>query len=947
MHISRRTRRYRLGFQALERRDLLAGLSFDNDKDGGATRIVGGGPATEGDWPWMASIQSVFQSHFCGGSLIAPDAILTAAHCVEGSRPDQISVVLGRYDLTTNVGKRHDVAQIIVHPRYNSFSNDSDVAILLLETPSDRTTIPILSANNTELAEPGVTSTVIGWGNLREGGSSPDELHEVDIPIVSNAVANQPQSYNGGITPRMLAAGLAEGGKDSCQGDSGGPLMVTDEDGSYHQAGIVSFGDGCAAPNDYGIYARVSAFTEWIERQAVLSSAGSVGFVQERFEIDDTLGIQLRDIDLHNVEEASVTVTSDTGDAETLVLSAVLAGRFEGSLPLGAGAPMPGDGRLQAAERGTISVAYADADDGTGASATVVDTATILGDDHTNGVEGATALAESAFGEIERDGDVDWFRFPVSTGSVYRFDVALESLNDSILALYDVTGASEILSDDDGGDGFSSRIVWESDSDGVIHVEVRGFGSNVGTYELIVDALDPAADDHGASASTASPAIPANPVAGMIDSIGDRDWLAYELESNQRYTFTVQLLTLDDSVLRLIDSDGVTELDENDDGGSGLASELSFVPDVSGTYYIEVSGFDDNIGNYVLHVDSNAVEADDHGNRPQDATPIVVGTSAEGTITIADSDWFEITAVSGFEYEFATELITLGDSTLELLDAEGRRVAFNDDDDVNISFASRIRWTATESGNFFLRVAGFDAGEVGSYRLTTEFAGDIPDDDHGNQFEDATLLPLGEMDEGTIDRPDDEDWFAMEVGAAAYDLTVTMGPNSDLEFRFVTSDGFEVVEPFMDERGRYRIVYRSFFDTQFFLVATGTVGSYDVSARIPYGDSNLDGYFDSADLVQIFQRGEYEDDVPNNSIWEDGDWNGDGDFTTSDLTKAFQVGTYVAVRPAAAVSAIAAARDAVFSEAESLWNTRHFQRTTVENSNTRNRLFDPDEPILR
>ncbi len=110
------------------------------------------------------------------------------------------------------------------------------------------------------LAKPGTLLRTIGWGRLTEGGITPTDLRQVDVPAVSNRICNQPIAYGGSVTKRMLCAGFAAGGKDSCQGDSGGPLF-----GNYNattrkavQSGIVSNGEGCARPNKYGIYTRIS-----------------------------------------------------------------------------------------------------------------------------------------------------------------------------------------------------------------------------------------------------------------------------------------------------------------------------------------------------------------------------------------------------------------------------------------------------------------------------------------------------------------------------------------------------------------------------------------------------------------------------------------------------------------------------------------------------------------
>jgi secreted trypsin-like serine protease len=235
--------------------------------------IVGGYEAQPGAWPWMAALVSsgqpnAFQGQFCGGALIDPQWVLTASHCTENSSPSDIDVVLGRHTLSSSDGERISVTQIIQHPSYNPSTVDFDIALLHLSRPSSQPTIPVVGAGDSALFDPGTLATVIGWGltDPNNDSSYTDALQQVSVPIVSNAVCNASNAYNGQITDNMLCAGYALGGKDSCSGDSGGPLMVPDAQGSgWVQAGIVSWGDGCASPNKYGVYTRVANFKSWIE----------------------------------------------------------------------------------------------------------------------------------------------------------------------------------------------------------------------------------------------------------------------------------------------------------------------------------------------------------------------------------------------------------------------------------------------------------------------------------------------------------------------------------------------------------------------------------------------------------------------------------------------------------------------------------------------------------
>ena len=228
-------------------------------------RIVGGVDAAQGAWPWAAAIVfpraggSFFQ--YCGGSLIAPDWVLTAAHC-EVDPGDK--VILGRNDLTGGGGEVIDVSFVLSHSDYDGSTNDNDIALIKLASPSSAQTVALIDAAETA-GQPGAPATIVGWGALAEGGqASPTALQQVEVPIRTNADCQL--GYTTTITANMVCAGLDAGQLDSCQGDSGGPLMVRGSpQASWEQAGIVSFGIGCARPNTFGVYTRVARYLDWVD----------------------------------------------------------------------------------------------------------------------------------------------------------------------------------------------------------------------------------------------------------------------------------------------------------------------------------------------------------------------------------------------------------------------------------------------------------------------------------------------------------------------------------------------------------------------------------------------------------------------------------------------------------------------------------------------------------
>ncbi len=236
-----------------------------------APQIVGGSPTTPNEFPWQALLY--IGGYMCGGSLIDEEWVLTAAHCVDGMTANQATVYLGLHDrqslnLTANPFlQTKAVSQIIAHASYDSYTTDYDVALLRLATPVAVTTgvAPVTLATQPQhaaLYNKDTVLTVSGWGTTSSGGATSRYLRKVNVPVVANADCNA--MYGGGITARMMCAGYTvNGGEDSCQGDSGGPIFVQ-QNGSFVQVGIVSWGSGCADKDYPGVYTNVYALYDWI-----------------------------------------------------------------------------------------------------------------------------------------------------------------------------------------------------------------------------------------------------------------------------------------------------------------------------------------------------------------------------------------------------------------------------------------------------------------------------------------------------------------------------------------------------------------------------------------------------------------------------------------------------------------------------------------------------------
>ncbi|XP_035212886.1 serine proteinase stubble-like isoform X2 [Stegodyphus dumicola] len=242
-------------------------------------KVVGGKNSAFGSWPWQASVRrtSFFgfsSTHRCGGALISRQWVATAGHCVDDLLLSQIKIRVGEYDFAS-VQEPHGYVERgakkkVVHPRYNFFTYENDLALVQLEEAIDSQKYPHISPiclPPSEESLVGKNATVTGWGRLSEGGVLPSILQEVQVPIISNEkcknmfLAAGRHEY---IPDIFMCAGFEEGGRDSCQGDSGGPLQIQSDEGYWFLAGIISWGIGCAEPNMPGVCTRISKFKDWV-----------------------------------------------------------------------------------------------------------------------------------------------------------------------------------------------------------------------------------------------------------------------------------------------------------------------------------------------------------------------------------------------------------------------------------------------------------------------------------------------------------------------------------------------------------------------------------------------------------------------------------------------------------------------------------------------------------
>ena len=235
----------------------------------GATRIVGGEEAFHVDWPYLVSLKLSYmppdEGHWCGGSLIRPDIVVTAAHCVEDFHSSDLDVWFG---LTKNSnywieGEKRSIAEIIVHERYNRDTIDNDVALIRLSQPVD---FPLIDLPSPDLnIAPGTALDMAGWGALKPNNPNPpDHLQQLTLNSIDNQNCNPGSDLS--VTGGMLCAQAQEGIQSGCYGDSGGPLILRGEEHPT-LVGISSWVMDCSSKGDATVFARVSYFLPWIEHK--------------------------------------------------------------------------------------------------------------------------------------------------------------------------------------------------------------------------------------------------------------------------------------------------------------------------------------------------------------------------------------------------------------------------------------------------------------------------------------------------------------------------------------------------------------------------------------------------------------------------------------------------------------------------------------------------------
>ncbi len=442
-------------------------------------------------------------------------------------------------------------------------------------------------------------------------------------------------------------------------------------------------------------------------------------------------------------------------------------------------------------------------------------------------IEGATPveIGMATRGKLEHEHDSDVFAFEATEGELYKLDVTLDTLHDSILAIFNAYDIYALAFNDNYGISMASRLIWEAPRTGTYYVQVASADDGTGTYSLTIDFSD-IEDDHSDLTDNATPVETSIATQGELEHEHDSDFFAFEASEGEFYELEVTLGTLHYSVLDLYDADGnwLTSYDDS------TASPLIWPAPTTGTYYVQVHSSATWTGTYTFTINLSDIE-DDHPNTADNATPVEISTATQGELEYDhDSDFFAFEATIGQAYELDVTPGTLDVtprtrclSELYVYDADGNELTFYCD--YGDSTAPRLIWRAPDTGTYYVEITKFDG--TGTYTLTITVSDIV--DDHPNSTDHATPVEIGIATQGELEYDHDSDFFAFEATENEfYELNVTLGTLQDSALSIYDTDRTWPIANYSDSTATWRAPDTGTYYIRVHSFATGT-GTYTLT----------------------------------------------------------------------------------------------------------------------
>ncbi|MFZ2726866.1 MAG: DUF4347 domain-containing protein [Methylococcaceae bacterium] len=402
----------------------------------------------------------------------------------------------------------------------------------------------------------------------------------------------------------------------------------------------------------------------------------------------------------------------------------------------------------------------------------------VVTDDYGADTNTTGLLSNSVLGNIETANDQDWFKVSLVAGVGYVINLegsatSKGTLDDTYFrGIYDNAGAFLGFSNDDGGVGRNSQVLFTPSNSADYYLAAGAFGTNTGTYQLSVSPVVLVNDDYADNSSTTA-IINNLPSAatGVIETAGDQDWFKVSLVAGINYTINLNSLPSGDATPSDPYFYGIYDSASNflgysdDDSGGNHNAQISFTPNATGDYYLAAGAFASNTGAYQLSVLS--LLNDDYVSDTSTTGLLAsVPSSVTGNIESAgDEDWFKVSLTAGINYVIdlegaATAKGSLSDPYFKgIYDSAGLLLGY-DNDDGGVGNNSRVIFAPSISADYYL-AAGAYSTNIGNYQLSiaTVF------DDYAANTNTTAILTAPSVMAGTIEMPADQDWFKVSLVA--------------------------------------------------------------------------------------------------------------------------------------------------------------------------------------